>query len=82
VSDVFDPTKNESLDEGREASAAYVGDQLLERVGLKGRVFFAENGGQYWMQDANGEWRGRQQKLFESYLKPAALMPSAMMVRQ
>lgn len=65
----FDPAHNVGLDESREATAATVGDQLLETVGLKGRVFFDEGSGKFWMQDAFGEWRGRKEKTFEAYLK-------------
>ncbi len=65
----FDPTANEILDENREAMAAAEGDGLLERHGLTGRVFFAESGEKFWMQDASGGWRGRSEKLFRDYLK-------------
>lgn len=65
----FDPTKNENIDEGREASAAFVGRTMMQTLGLTDRVFFDESQGLYWMQDAGGEWRGRKEKLFGDYLK-------------
>ena len=69
MTEKFDPSKNENLDEAREASAAFVGNALLDKVGLKGRVFYDESEGSYWMQDALGEWRGRKEKMFGCYLK-------------
>lgn len=67
----FDHTQNEVLDENREASAAVIGDKILEEAGLKKRVYFEERGigGMWWYQNAAGEWVGRNQKLFEIYLK-------------
>lgn len=65
----FKPTNNVALDEAREASAAELGDQALEKIGLTGRVFFDEAEGLFWMQDRDGEWRGRGEKVFGNYLK-------------
>jgi len=45
------------------------GADLLERSGLSGRVFYDESSKQFWMQDASGEWRGRDQRTFSTYLK-------------
>lgn len=71
MSETFDPTNNENLDENREAVAARDGDKILERVGLKNRVYFEEKGtgGFWWYQNAAGEWIGRNKQLFETYLK-------------
>jgi len=71
MTDAFDPTKNENLDENREASAAAVGDALLDQAGLKGRIYFEEKGigGQWWFQDVTRSWCGFTGKMAESYLK-------------
>lgn len=71
MTEAFDPTKNENLDENREASAAYVGDKMLDAAGLKKRIFFEERGvaGQWWFQDVTGSWCGFTGKMAETYMK-------------
>lgn len=45
------------------------GADMVERTGLTGRVFYDESSKQFYMQDDAGEWRGRPEKTFATYLK-------------
>jgi hypothetical protein len=58
-----------NADELQDAPFFAQGADKTERTGITGRVFFDESSAKYWMQDAAGEWRGRNEKTFAAYLK-------------
>jgi hypothetical protein len=58
-----------NADELQDAPFFAQGEDKTERTGISGRVFFDESSGKYWMQNAEGEWRGRPEKTFSAYLK-------------
>jgi len=69
MSEHFDPSQNVDLDATRGLHNATFGNQLLERVGLRNRVFFDEASNWFYMPDSSGEWKGRKESTFSNYLK-------------
>ncbi len=64
-----------SADEALSTPFAAQGADKLERAGLSGRVFFDESSGEFWLPDDQGEWRGRKEKTFGTYLKYLGFCP-------
>lgn len=64
-----------NADEMLNSPLAVRGADMLERIGLTGRVFFDESSGKFYMQDDAGEWRGRDIRTFSTVLKYMGLCP-------
>jgi len=67
---VFDPSKNEDLDDGREVSAKKIGDEILELATLKNRIFYEKTrAGSWWVLGHDKEWTDLTGPLSDIYFK-------------